>query len=54
MADFLALIKKVLPGQRGATLFEYGLLIGLIAIACIAVLTALGHRIIPLFKVPAL
>jgi Flp pilus assembly pilin Flp len=54
MATLFALIQKFIRRQRGATLFEYGLLIGLIAIACIVVVAALGQAIIPLFKVPAL
>jgi pilus assembly protein Flp/PilA len=31
-----------LHGEEGASLVEYGLLIGLIAIACLAILTTLG------------
>jgi len=45
----LALVKKlrlmVTRKEEGASLAEYGLLIGLIAVACVAAVSLLGGRI---------
>ncbi len=38
-------LKTVLTDEEGATLVEYSLVVGLIAIACIATLTALGGQV---------
>jgi Flp pilus assembly pilin Flp len=54
MSYFLDLARRFLRRQRAATLVEYGLLIALIAIACIAVIVALGNAVQPLFHVPGL
>jgi Flp pilus assembly pilin Flp len=54
MVNLWALVQKFLRRQAGANLVEYGLLLGLIAIACLAVIVALSNAIVPLFKVPSL
>jgi pilus assembly protein Flp/PilA len=41
-----ALVKK----EEGASLVEYGLLVGLIAVVCIAAITLLGQDISSLFS----
>jgi pilus assembly protein Flp/PilA len=41
MAKFLKLIKN----EEGATAIEYGLIAALIAVACIAALTAVGSQL---------
>jgi pilus assembly protein Flp/PilA len=35
-------LKRFLKDEEGASLVEYGLLVGLIAVVCIAVVTTLG------------
>ena len=35
--------------QAGASLMEYALLLGLVAVACVAALTAIGNRTEPKF-----
>lgn len=48
-AHMLALVKKlrllVSGKEEGASLAEYGLLVALIAVACVAAVTLLGSRI---------
>jgi pilus assembly protein Flp/PilA len=41
----LSNLKSVLVDEDGATLVEYALVVSLIAIACIATVTALGKQI---------
>jgi pilus assembly protein Flp/PilA len=41
----LSHLKGVLVNEDGATLVEYALVVSLIAIACIATITALGKQI---------
>lgn len=43
--NILRLLNDVLSDEKGAALAEYALLIGLIAIVCIAVVTQLGLTI---------
>jgi pilus assembly protein Flp/PilA len=38
-------IKRFMDEENGQTLVEYGLLISLIALVCIAILTVLGQRL---------
>lgn len=45
----MTLIKKFLDDESGATAIEYGLIVGLIAVAIIGALTALGGDISELF-----
>jgi pilus assembly protein Flp/PilA len=42
-------IKRFFRDEEGAALVEYGLLVGLIAAVCIAVVTALGTTIVAKF-----
>jgi pilus assembly protein Flp/PilA len=41
--------KYITREEEGATLAEYGLLLALIAVACLAAITALGTRISAMF-----
>ena len=43
-------IKRFLRDEEGAALVEYGLLVGLIAAVCIAVVTTLGTTIKDMFQ----
>jgi len=43
-------IVKFLRAEEGAALAEYGLLVGLIALACIVAITALGTSISGVFN----
>jgi pilus assembly protein Flp/PilA len=47
---FLMTKKRVFGDQTGATAVEYGLIIGLIAVAVIAVLVILGPQLAGLFQ----
>ncbi|MEO9171207.1 MAG: Flp family type IVb pilin [Candidatus Baltobacteraceae bacterium] len=42
-------LQQFMQDESGATLVEYGLIVSLIAIACIAAITALGGKITTLF-----
>lgn len=42
-------IKKFLSQEEGATMVEYGLMVALIAVACIVAVTSLGSGISGLF-----
>jgi pilus assembly protein Flp/PilA len=42
MAKFTAAVKKFVKGEEGATMVEYGLMVALIAVVCIAAVTAIG------------
>lgn len=43
-------MRKLLKDKRGQGLSEYGLLIALIAVVCIAILTLMGGRIAAKFQ----
>ena len=50
MTKLLTTVKKFLTREEeGATLAEYGLLLALIAVVCIAAIAALGLRISTMF-----
>jgi pilus assembly protein Flp/PilA len=54
MSKYLTAVKKfvakyITRKEEGATLAEYGLLLALIAVACIVAITALGARISAMF-----
>ena len=38
-------IKKLFQDEEGATMVEYALMVALIAVVCIAVVTALGGKV---------
>jgi pilus assembly protein Flp/PilA len=42
-------MKRLIREEGGQTLLEYGLLVSLIALVCIAILTLLGERVRNLF-----
>ena len=42
MAVFFLSAKNLLEGEEGATMVEYGLLLALIALVCVAAVTVLG------------
>ena len=50
---FASVLSKVVArfvrDQRGATMLEYGLLVGLIAIACVVAMTTLGQTLAGMF-----
>jgi pilus assembly protein Flp/PilA len=50
---FASVLSKVVArfvrDQRGATMLEYGLLVGLIAIACVVAMTTLGSTLSTMF-----
>ena len=46
----LKVLRRLVKEEEGAALVEYGLLVGLIACACVAVLTTLGKDISSLFN----
>lgn len=51
LASFLSMVKKrTLKDETGATAVEYGLIIGLIAVAVVAVLVLLGPEIARMFQ----
>ena len=43
-------VKKLVRNEEGATLVEYGLLVALIAVVCIAAVTFLGTNIAAMFS----
>jgi pilus assembly protein Flp/PilA len=45
----LNLLKKFVKEEEGATMVEYGLMVGLIAVVCILAVTTLGTTIRDLF-----
>ena len=53
MSKFLAKVKKLFVREEGATLAEYGLLLALIAVVCIAAITLLGTKISTMFTTVA-
>jgi pilus assembly protein Flp/PilA len=46
----LSLVKKFVREEEGATMVEYGLMVALIAVVCIAVVTSLGVNIQGMFQ----
>ncbi len=49
MAKFIAASKKFYQGEEAATMVEYGIMVALIAVVCIAAVTILGTGISDLF-----
>lgn len=43
------MVKRLIHEEGGQTLLEYGLLVSLITLICIAILTLLGERVRDLF-----
>ena len=46
----LSYVKNFVRGEEGATMVEYGLMLALIAIVCIAAVTAIGTKASALFQ----
>jgi pilus assembly protein Flp/PilA len=49
MAKFIAGAKKFYQGEEAATMVEYGLMVALIAVVCIAAVTTLGGSLKNIF-----
>jgi pilus assembly protein Flp/PilA len=49
MSRFVTAVKKFFRKEEGASLAEYGLLLALIAVACIAAITAFGGTLSSMF-----
>jgi len=45
MSRFLSQVKKFVKADQGATMVEYGLMVALIAVVCIAAVTTLGTNL---------
>jgi pilus assembly protein Flp/PilA len=50
MSRIVAAAKKLLVRQEGATMVEYGLMLFLIAVVCLAVIALLGTRLSSVFN----
>jgi pilus assembly protein Flp/PilA len=50
MIRFLHPLKRIVEGDEGATMVEYGLMLALIAIICIASVTLLGTNASTMFS----
>jgi pilus assembly protein Flp/PilA len=50
MVRLINLGRRFVRGEEGATLAEYGLLLALIAVICIAAIAALGSQISTMFS----
>lgn len=49
----LRLIKRFRRKEEGAALVEYGMLVGLIAVICVAAVTSLGQEVSSAFSIIA-
>ena len=49
MQKFTGAMRKLFVGEEGATMVEYGLMVALIAVVCIAAVTLLGTQIQAVF-----
>lgn len=50
MQKFAASVKKLFVREEGATMVEYGLMVALIAVVCIAAVTLLGTSVQAVFN----
>jgi len=50
MSQFFTAVKKFIVREEGASMTEYGLLLALIAVVCIAVITLLGTQLQAIFQ----
>lgn len=48
MSKLIAGIKKFIEGDAGATMVEYGLMLGLIALVCFSAVQTLGIKVLGL------
>ncbi len=49
MAKFIAAARNLVKGEEAATMVEYGIMVALIAVVCIAAVTTLGESIAAMF-----
>ena len=54
MSRFIAAAKRLIPGQEGATMAEYALMLSLIAVVVIAAAATLGTKISSVLNAVAL
>jgi len=52
--EIVAIARKIGTRTSGATMVEYGLLLGLIVLVCVGVAAILGQNVLPLYNTPAL
>ena len=45
----IALIKNLIKNESGATMVEYGLMVALIAVVCVAAVTLIGTNLSTMF-----
>jgi pilus assembly protein Flp/PilA len=50
MKTYLTGLRRVLHGEEGASMVEYGLLVALIAVVCILAVTAIGVKLAAMFQ----
>ena len=50
MMKLVVAVKRFAIGEEGASLVEYGLLVGLIAVVCLAAITLLGQNVNTMFQ----
>jgi pilus assembly protein Flp/PilA len=50
MSNLFGAAKRFVKGEEGATMVEYGLMIALIAVVCIAAITILGQNLSTLYN----
>jgi len=50
MSRIVAAVKKLVVRQEGATMVEYGLMLFLIAVVCLAVIALLGNKLSSVFN----
>ncbi len=50
MRNLTGPVRRLLAGEDGATMVEYGLMVALIAIVCIAAVTLLGTSVQTIFN----
>ncbi len=50
MQRFMWQVQNILIGEEGATMVEYGLMVALIAIVCLAAVTLLGTNVQAVFN----
>ena len=51
MHTFTSLVRRFVRGDEGASLVEYGLLVGLIAVVCVLAVAAVGTDVFNAFDV---
>lgn len=52
MAKLFTVARRFAAQEAGANLVEYGILIGLVALACFSAVTVIGQSVKEMFKIP--